>query len=72
MANLICQADLVIWNEVQMQHYYIHKAVNWTFQDIQNSDTLFGGLSVVFGGNFQQILPVIEKGSRAEIVGACI
>jgi hypothetical protein len=55
-----------------MQHCHIHEAVNRTFQDICNSDLLFGGLPIVFSGDFQQILPVIEKGSRAEIIGACI
>jgi hypothetical protein len=72
LADLIRQADLIIWDEAPMQHRHIHEAVNRTFQDIRNSDLLFGGLPIVFGGDFQQILPVIEKGSRAEIVGACI
>jgi hypothetical protein len=53
-------------------HHHIHKAVNRSFQDICSSDALFGGLPIIFGGDFQQILPVIEKGSRAEIVSACI
>jgi hypothetical protein len=72
LADLIRQADLIIWDKAPMQHRHIHEAVNRTFQDIRNSDLLFGGLPIVFGGDFQQILPVIEKGSRAEIVGACI
>ena len=55
-----------------MQHRHIHEAVDRTFQDIRHSDKPFGGLSVVFGGDFKQILPVIVKGSRAQIVGACI
>src|SRR5919205_1265975 len=33
---------------------------------------LFSGLFVIFGGDFQQILPVIVKGSCPEIVNACI
>jgi hypothetical protein len=32
----------------------------------------FGGLTVVFCGDFQQILPVIVKGSHPEIVNASI
>jgi len=72
LADLIRAADLVIWDEAPMQHRHIHEAVNRTFQDIRGSDALFGGLPVVFGGDFQQILPVIEKGSRPEIVGACL
>ena len=72
LAELIRCADLIIWDEAPMQHRHIHEAVNRAFQDICDSDALFGGVPVVFGGDFQQILPVIEKDSRAEIVGACI
>ncbi|CAN1780531.1 ATP-dependent DNA helicase PIF1 [Linum perenne] len=32
----------------------------------------FGGISIVFGGDFRQILPVIKKGSRSEITGASL
>jgi len=72
MAELILTADLVIWDKAPMQHRHIHDAVDRTLQDIRNSDALFGGLSIVFGGDFQQILPVVERGSRPEIVAACI
>ena len=29
-------------------------------------------MTIVFGGDFKQILPVIVKGSQPEIVGACM
>ncbi|CAN1249075.1 ATP-dependent DNA helicase PIF1 [Linum perenne] len=32
----------------------------------------FGGVSVVFGGDFRQILPVIKKGTRSEIISASL
>jgi hypothetical protein len=32
----------------------------------------FGGKIVVFGGDFRQVLPVVRKGSRAQIVGASL
>jgi hypothetical protein len=72
LADLIRQADLVIWDEAPMQHRHIMEAVDRTFRDLRDSDKPFGGLTVVFGGDFQQILPVILKGSRAQVVGACI
>ena len=73
LAELIRMTDLVIWDEAPMQHKHIHEAVNRTFQDIMKcQDKLFGGLTIVFGGDFKQILPVVVKGSRAEIVGACM
>jgi hypothetical protein len=69
---LIRSTDLVIWDEAPMQHRHIHEAVDRTFQDIRHSDKPFGGLTIVFGGDFKQILPVVVKGSRPQIVGACI
>ena len=55
-----------------MQHCHIMEAVEQTFQDVHDCDRPFGGVSFVFGGDFQQILPVIIKGSRGQTVGACI
>jgi hypothetical protein len=55
-----------------MQHHHIHEAVDCTFQNIRNSNTLFGGLPIVFGGDFQQILPFIIKISQPDVVNACI
>ena len=63
LAELIHSTDLVIWDEAPMQHRHIHEAVDRTFQDIRHSDKQFGGLTIVFGGDFKQILPVIVKGS---------
>lgn len=71
-AGLLQSASLIIWDEVPMQHRHIVEAVNRTLQDVRNSQKLFGGLSIVFGGDFQQTLPVIVKGSRPQIVGACL
>ena len=72
LAALICLADLVIWDEAPMQHRHVMEAVDRTFRDLRNSDKPFGGLTVVFGGDFQQILPVVIKGARPQVVGACL
>ena len=73
LAKLIRVADLVIWDEAPMQNHHVHEAVDGSFRDILKCDHKpFGGLCVVFGGYFKQILPVIIKGSFAEIVGACL
>ena len=48
------------------------EALDCTLQDILDSNRPFGGIVVLWGGNFQQILPVVEKGSREDIVYACI
>ena len=35
-------------------------------------DLPFGGITVTFRGDFQQILPIIPKGTKEQIIGACI
>lgn len=63
---------LIIWDEAVMQHRYGPEAVDRTLRDLRDDDRPFGGITVVFGGDFQQILPVVIKGSREEEVTACL
>ncbi|KAM3264711.1 hypothetical protein P3L10_001705 [Capsicum annuum] len=37
-----------------------------------NSDKPLGGLTVVVGGDFHQILPVLPKGTHADIIDALL
>ncbi len=55
-----------------MQHKHAFEAVDRTFQDLTRLDRPFGGVVVVMGGDFRQVLPVIPKGSRAQIVQASL
>lgn len=54
------------------------EAVDKTFTDIlcfsnhESSSQPFGGKVVVFSGHFRQILPVVPKGRRQDIVNASI
>jgi len=41
-------------------------------RDNNKSDLVFCGKVIVFGGDFRQILPVIPRGSRSDIVHANI
>ena len=36
------------------------------------SHSMLGGITVAFGGDFQQTLPIIPKGTKEQIIGACI
>ena len=46
-----------------MAHQYCFEVLDCTLQDVRNCQRPFGGLTIVFGGDFQQILPVIPDGS---------
>jgi PIF1-like helicase len=71
-ADLLRITEAVIFYECLMTHRHCFEALDRTFQDIRNCRKRFGGLTMIFGGDFQQILPVVPKGSRADIVDACL
>ena len=78
LSELIEEACLVIWDEALMTDKRAFEAVDRTFRDIQStqcveaSEIPFGGKVVVLGGDLRQILPVVEGGSRSEIVNSAI
>ncbi|KAK9983468.1 hypothetical protein SO802_032993 [Lithocarpus litseifolius] len=61
-----------------MAHKNCFEAVDRTLRDIlqiedpQNAEKPFGGKVVVLGGDFRQILPVVRKGRREDIVQSSI
>ena len=55
-----------------MQHHYGIEALDWTLRDILGQDISFKGLTVLFGGDFHQILPVIQKGLHKDIINASL
>lgn len=71
-AELFRSASLIIWDEVPMQHRFGPEAVSCTLMDIRDDCRPFGGLSVVFGGDFRQILPVVRRGSPKRIINASL
>ncbi|XP_071704334.1 uncharacterized protein [Rutidosis leptorrhynchoides] len=75
LAKLLNQAKLIIWDEAPMMHKHCFEAFDRTMRDIirpQAKHKPFGGKVVVFSGDFRQILPVIQRGTRAEIVNASL
>lgn len=71
-AALIRNTDLIFWDEAVMQHRHVFEAVDRTFRDIRQDERPFGGIVVCLCGDFRQTLPIIPKGTRGQIVRACI
>ena len=69
---LLQQAKIIIWDEVPMQHKYAIQAVDRTLQDLLGNTSPFGGITMLFGGDFKQTLPVISHGNRQQVVSASI
>ncbi|XP_074352463.1 uncharacterized protein LOC141691592 [Apium graveolens] len=76
LGKLLKQASLIIWDEAPMQHRHAAESVDRSLRDIMTSvdpesaSLPFGGIIIIFGGDFRQILPVIPKASRAQVVSA--
>nr|XP_017217079.1 PREDICTED: ATP-dependent DNA helicase RRM3-like [Daucus carota subsp. sativus] len=78
IAELIRHTKLIIWDEAPMQHRFAFECLDRSLRDIMKTvdqaraSLPFGGITVLLGGDFRQILPVIPHGERGEILEACI
>lgn len=66
-AVLLREASLIIWDEVAMIRRQAVETLDRSLQDIIGCDLPFGGKVMVFGGDFRQVLPVVPRGTRAQI-----
>ncbi|XP_074297447.1 uncharacterized protein LOC141628174 [Silene latifolia] len=61
-----------------MTHKHSFEVVDKSLKDVmrvvneRNAELPFGGKVIVFGGDFRQTLPVVSKGSRADVVRATL
>jgi hypothetical protein len=76
LAELIKRTTLILWDETPMAHRNCFEALDKSLRDIlhftneDSSNKRFGGMTVVIGGDFRQILLVVPKGRREHIVNA--
>ncbi|XP_019183233.1 PREDICTED: uncharacterized protein LOC109178135 [Ipomoea nil] len=78
LAELLIKTSLIIWDEAPMMHKHCFEALDRTMRDLLrfvdpcSEMKTFGGKTVVLGGDFRQILPVVPKGTRQDIVSSAI
>jgi len=78
LSELIELTSLVIWDEALMANRKCFEALDRTFRDIEKvknpeiANIPFGGKVVVLGGDLRQILPVVEDGSKQDVIAATI
>ncbi|KAL0437715.1 UNVERIFIED_CONTAM: hypothetical protein Sradi_0479400 [Sesamum radiatum] len=78
LADFISITCLVIWDEAPMEYRNVFETVNKIFKDIigyTNPDAkrkVFGGKTIVLGGDFRQILPAVVRGGREDIVASSV
>ncbi|KAK9666371.1 hypothetical protein RND81_14G180300 [Saponaria officinalis] len=68
LAALIRATSLIIWDEASMARRESVEALDQLLRDLCNPDLIFGGKLIVFGGDFRQVLPVVQHKSIREVV----
>ena len=72
LAKLLRRTKLILWDQAPMMHKMAFETLDRTLRDILDNDHPFGCLIIVMCGDFCQLLPVVPKGSRPQIVMASI
>ncbi|CAO2834987.1 unnamed protein product, partial [Amaranthus hypochondriacus] len=78
LAELLQKTKLIIWDEAPMMKKHCFEALDRSMRDTIRGpdgrpvDLPFGCKVVVLGGDFRQILPVIAKGTRQDVVSATL
>ncbi|KAL6568747.1 hypothetical protein OROHE_004431 [Orobanche hederae] len=75
LAALIMSARLIIWDESPMMNRYYFEVLDRSLKLIATYGRIilpFGGKVIVLGGDFRQILSVVPKGNREDIIYSSI
>ncbi|XP_019246007.1 PREDICTED: uncharacterized protein LOC109225707 isoform X1 [Nicotiana attenuata] len=67
-AGLIRDAKLIVWDEVSMAKKRMLDVFDLLLKDLMDTNILFGGKVVVFGGDFRQTLPVVRNGKKKDFI----
>ena len=62
---------LLVYDEISMASRNILDAIDRTFRDILDESRPFGGIKVIFCGDFRQLLPVKKFASPSQIIAEC-
>ncbi|KAL5542376.1 hypothetical protein UlMin_010086 [Ulmus minor] len=72
LAKLLQTTKLIIWDEAPMINKRAIEAVDIMLQDINESNLPFGGKIIIFGGDFRQVLPVLPRATKEEVINASL
>ncbi|KAM3398671.1 hypothetical protein P3S68_002187 [Capsicum galapagoense] len=68
LASLIRDAKLIVWDEISIAKKSMIEAFDSLLKDIMDSNALFGGKVIMFGGDFRQTLPVVRSGKKEDFI----
>ncbi|KAA6403344.1 MAG: putative ATP-dependent DNA helicase PIF1 [Streblomastix strix] len=70
--NQLQLVDVIIWDEAPMASKWATESVDKKLKEIRKNNKDFGGVLMIFGGDFRQVLPIVKFGALNEQVNASI
>jgi ATP-dependent DNA helicase PIF1 len=71
-AKLLQLCKVIVWDECTMAHKKALEALDRTMRDLRGKNQVMGAAVVVLAGDFRQTLPVIQRGTPADELNACL
>ena len=72
LCRVIQEGKAIVVDEAPMTNKLAFEALDQTLKDLTSKDQLMGGICMLLCGDFRQILPVIQGGTRGNIVDSCL
>lgn len=70
--KLLVDTKMIVWDEAPMMHRFAVDAVDHLFQRVKDDMRPFGGIIVVFMGDWRQTLPVLPLSSREQKIASTL
>lgn len=62
-SKVLKDTALIVWDEISTKHKDCINCVDRSLRDLRKDPRPFGGISVVFSGDFRQTLPIVPRGN---------
>ncbi|KAA6403457.1 MAG: hypothetical protein EZS28_001011 [Streblomastix strix] len=70
--NQLQLVEVIIYDKAPMASKWAIESVDKKLKEIRKNDKDFGGVLMIFGGDFRQVFPIVKFGGRNEQVNASI
>lgn len=70
-AKVLKEASLKVWDEANMANKAGMEALDCTFRNLRNDQSPMGGITVMFLGEYRQILPVEPRDTQSNETNTC-
>ena len=70
--KLFRSCKFIVWDEYTTTHKHALEAIDRMVRDIINKDKQLGGHTLILSGDFRQILPVVERGTKTDHINSCL